>query len=157
MNIVKLEGNIVKDLFVSTTGKVAKFTLAIHDGKRTDFVDCAAFGENMAFATANFAKGDTVSVEGSIRSSSYTNKSGVKVYGVEVCAEKLAVVQKATPKAETGESAPAPVAPEMPEQASAPEAAPAQVPEQPAAQAPAQPEEMKIPEQAQDEALPFAS
>ena len=72
---------------------VAKYTLAVDreytkDGeKEADFISCTAFGKNGEFAEKYLRKGMKIAVIGAIRTGSYTNKDGVKVYTTEAVIE----------------------------------------------------------------------
>lgn len=96
MNNVVLMGRLTRDPEVKvTTGEnsmsVARFTLAVNrrfknaEGKYdADFINCVAFGKTADFVTQYFHKGDMMAVTGEIRTGSYTNKEGVKVYTTDV-------------------------------------------------------------------------
>lgn len=81
MNRVILTGKIIKDakLYKGT----AKYTVAVRDDDRVDFIDCSAFNEDAKFAIENFRKGAEVTIEGAIRNNSYM-KNGGKVYRIEI-------------------------------------------------------------------------
>lgn len=72
---------------------VARYTLAVdrkfkRDGEPTaDFINCIAFGKNGEFAEKYLHKGIKILAEGRIRTGSYTNKDGVKVYTTDVVVE----------------------------------------------------------------------
>lgn len=69
----------------------ARYTLAVdRGGKQTegqqsaDFIVCNAWGKNGEFAEKYLLKGIKICVEGSIRTGSYTNREGQKVYTTEI-------------------------------------------------------------------------
>lgn len=69
----------------------ARYTLAVdRGGKQTegqqsaDFIVCNAWGKNGEFAEKYLQKGMKICVEGSIRTGSYTNREGQKVYTTEI-------------------------------------------------------------------------
>ena len=72
---------------------VAKYTLAVDrpkskDGEQeADFISCTAFGKSAEFVKNYLRKGMKIAVIGAIRTGSYTNKEGVKVYTTEVVVE----------------------------------------------------------------------
>ena len=79
-------GRITKDIELQTgkTGsEYCKFTVAIdrekdkNGDKKTDFVDCTAFGKTAAFVQKYFKKGDGIIVFGRFESDKYTGKDGI--------------------------------------------------------------------------------
>ena len=79
-------GRITKDIELQTgkTGaEYCKFTVAIdrekdkNGDKKTDFVDCTAFGKTAAFVAKYFKKGDGIIVLGRFESDKYTGKDGI--------------------------------------------------------------------------------
>ena len=101
MNLVVLEGRLVADPEIKyTTGENAsanmRFTLAVNrDFKNAsgnydaDFIQCMAWRNNAEFINKYFHKGDPISIIGNIRTGSYTNKDGVKVYTTDVYVDKV--------------------------------------------------------------------
>ena len=88
-------GRITKDIELQTgkTGsEYCKFTVAIdrkkdkNGDKKTDFIDCTAFGKTAAFVQKYFKKGDGIVVEGRFESDTYDAKDGTKrtKWGVSV-------------------------------------------------------------------------
>ena len=69
---------------------VARYTLAIDrrfkkDGQQeTDFINCVAFGKTAEFAEKYFHKGIKILVHGEVRTGSYTNREGRKVYTTDI-------------------------------------------------------------------------
>ena len=92
MNFVGLMGRLCKDPETRySTGDspmaVSRYTLAVdRRGKKdeADFISCIAFGKSGEFAEKYFRKGMRVLVSGHIRTGSYTNKEGKKVYTTDV-------------------------------------------------------------------------
>jgi len=79
----------------------AQFSLAVNrsfknkDGNYdADFPRIVAYGKNAEFAEKYFKKGTSISVIGEIRTGSYTNKDGVKVYTTDVQANQFGFVGK---------------------------------------------------------------
>ena len=79
-------GRITKDIELQTgkTGsEYCKFTVAIdrekdkNGDKKTDFVDCTAFGKTAAFVAKYWKKGDGILVCGRFESDKYTGKDGI--------------------------------------------------------------------------------
>lgn len=73
---------------------VARFTLAVDRGVRrdpnnpeqqtADFPSCIAFRKPAEFIEKYCQKGTKIIVEGSLRTGSYTNRDGIKVYTTDV-------------------------------------------------------------------------
>jgi single-strand DNA-binding protein len=69
---------------------VTRYTLAVDrpfkkDGEQSaDFIRCLCFGRTAEFAEKYFRQGMKVAVTGSIRTGSYTNRDGQKVYTTDV-------------------------------------------------------------------------
>lgn len=70
------------DLAVNRTFKDADGNYGV------DYIHCVAFGRNAEFAEKWFKKGTQIAVEGSIKTGSYTNRDGVKVYTTDIFVEK---------------------------------------------------------------------
>lgn len=91
MNQVILMGRLCRDPEVRYSAEglaVARYTLAIDrytkESRETDFINCVAFGKRAEFAEKYFRKGMRICVSGSIRTGSYTNKEGKKVYTTDI-------------------------------------------------------------------------
>lgn len=97
MNKVNLVGRLTKDVTPNySTGENAnancRFTVAVNrkfKNKETgqydaDFISCVAFGKTCEFIAKYFHKGDPIGISGNIRTGSYTNKDGIKVYTTDV-------------------------------------------------------------------------
>lgn len=97
MNKVDLVGRLTKDVTLNySTGENAnascRFTVAVNrkfKNKETgqydaDFIGCVAFGKTAEFISKWFHKGDPIGISGNIRTGSYTNKDGIKVYTTDV-------------------------------------------------------------------------
>ena len=73
----------------------AKFSIAVNrrfkkeNEPDADFINCTAFGKIAEVIEKYFTKGMKMEVVGEIRTGSYTNKDGVKVYTTEVAAEEV--------------------------------------------------------------------
>ena len=74
---------------------IARYRLAVdrkfkRDGEPSaDFISCVAFGTAAEFAEKYLAKGSKIELAGKIKTGSYTNKNGEKVYYTEVLATEL--------------------------------------------------------------------
>ena len=89
MNKVILMGRLTADpeiRYNSKTGEpVAGYTLAVDRGENAaDFIRCAAFQKQAEFAEKYLKKGTKILIEGAIRTGSYTNRDGQKVYTTDV-------------------------------------------------------------------------
>ena len=76
--------------------RVAIFTFAVSrdfknkDGEYdADFMPCVAFGKKAAYVERTCKQGTVVAVVGRIRTGSYTNKDGQKVYTTDVHADSV--------------------------------------------------------------------
>ena len=101
MNRVLLTGRLSRDPQVRTgkdaegnERKVAHYSLAVQrrrgkDGQEeADFIDCTAFGRGAEFAEKYLTKGTRIALQGRLRSGSYTNRDGAKVYTTEVIVDE---------------------------------------------------------------------
>lgn len=96
MNLVALVGRLTRDVEVKyTSGEnaqaVARFSVAVQrqfknrDGNYdADFINCVAFGRTAEFVQKYFRKGSMIGIRGEIRTGSYTNKDGIKVYTTDI-------------------------------------------------------------------------
>lgn len=104
MNRVILVGRLTADVDVNyTTGENtranARFSVAVNrtfknadGGYDADFIRCVAWGSQAEFVNKYFHKGDMIGLEGNIRTGSYTNKDGQKVYTTEVYVDRVEFV-----------------------------------------------------------------
>ena len=99
MNKVILMGRLTRDpdvRYSSGDGStaVARYTLAVdlrfhRDGDATaDFIGCVAFGRQAEFAEKYLRQGTKIAITGRIRTGSYTNREGRKVYTTDVVVEE---------------------------------------------------------------------
>ena len=119
MNRVVLIGRLTKDPEVRySQGKdpvaVARYTLAVEkrysrDLEQTaDFIPCVTFGKAAEFAARYLARGMRIAVEGRIATGSYVNKSGQKIYTMEVVAESHEFADARRAKAQEADKSEAP-------------------------------------------------
>lgn len=102
MNSVQLVGRMTKDVDCRVTQSgtyVSTFTLAVNrtfktnDGVEADFIQCVVWGKK-AESTANYCgKGSLVGIKGELRTRSYDNKQGQKVYVTEVLCDNVEFLQ----------------------------------------------------------------
>lgn len=97
INLVILEGRLTRDVELQKTanGKsLARFTIATDEGKTKDgtkisnFPNCEAWGQPADFIAQYAHKGDTVSVQGRIRTGSYDD-NGTTRYFTSITADKV--------------------------------------------------------------------
>ena len=99
MNKVLLVGRLTRDPEMRTTGTgmvVTRFSVAVNqnftnkNGERgVDFINCSAFSKAAENIAKYCKKGSLVSVEGSIRTSSYDGQDGQKKYSTEVACSQV--------------------------------------------------------------------
>lgn len=99
MNNVTLVGRLTRDIEVRYTQNsntaTCKFTLAVdRDRKKqeTDFISCQAWG-NTAEALGKWCrKGNRIAVSGSIRTGSYEDRNGNKVFTTDVNVDRMDIL-----------------------------------------------------------------
>lgn len=91
LNKVILMGRITRDLETRQTqnGKLMlKFSIAVDrgsgDSKTTDFINCVAWEKRAEFISKYFGKGNMIAIIGNIKTGSYGDKDGKKVYTTDV-------------------------------------------------------------------------
>lgn len=91
INSVMLSGNVLKDAFVSPTGKVVKFTVVNHNGdNKESYIPCQAFGSKLVAQAERLQKGDHVVLGGRMNQSSY-KKGEQTINVVELTVEIICV------------------------------------------------------------------
>lgn len=102
MNSVQLVGRLVRDPEVRYTdggSTVTRFSLAVDrrfkrdDGDNADFISCITFGKTAEFMEKWFRKGQKIGLTGRIQTGSYINQEGIKVYTTDVIAENVEFVE----------------------------------------------------------------
>ena len=100
MNHVQLIGRLTKDVNLRYTqsGKaVASFGIAVDDGygenKTTDYLNIVVWGKAAETCGNCIAKGSKVGISGKIKTRSYEDKDGKKVYVTEVVADMYSGVE----------------------------------------------------------------
>lgn len=93
MNKVIEMGRLTRDpdiRYSQDNKAIARYTLAVDRPKRNgedagaDFISCVAFSNNAEFAEKYLKKGTKILLEGHIRTGSYTNNKGDKVYTTDI-------------------------------------------------------------------------
>lgn len=92
MNKVILMGRLTRDPDIRDAAEtmVARYTLAVDRrsaSRETDWIPCVAFGHGAEFAEKYLSKGTKIVVTGRIRTGSYTDRDGKKVYTTDVIVE----------------------------------------------------------------------
>lgn len=97
INTVILLGRLTADAELKTSASgisYCRFTVAVDrqtrqgEEKKTDFINCVAWRQTAEFISNWFRKGQMIAVEGSIQTSSYTNRDGARVYTTDVLVSK---------------------------------------------------------------------
>ena len=98
-NSVTLVGRLTRDLELRyTQGQnmaIARFTIAAdrnNKEKEADFINCVAFGSIAERLTKYVGKGNRIVAVGSIRTGSYDNRDGKKVYTTEVYVDNISII-----------------------------------------------------------------
>ncbi len=95
MNSVALTGRLTKAPELRYGGQdgntaIARFTLAVDDGRDTDFINIKCFGRTAEWVEKWLSKGSRAEVTGKIKTGSYeSQKTGGKVYYTEVLANAV--------------------------------------------------------------------
>ncbi len=98
LNRVVLVGRMTRDPELRRTGSgsaVTSFTLALNrnynsaDGQQADYIPCVVWNKVAENVEKYCAKGSLVGVEGRLRSRTYDNAQGQKVYVVEVVCDSV--------------------------------------------------------------------
>ena len=98
MNRVVLAGRMTKDPELRRTGNgsaVTTFTLALNrnyqsnDGQKADYINCIVWNKTAENVDKYCSKGSLVGIDGRLRSRSYDDKDGKKVYVVEVVCDSV--------------------------------------------------------------------
>ena len=90
MNNVSLTGRLTREPELRYGGQdnstaITRFTLAVDDGKDTDFINIKCFGRTAEWAQKWLSKGSRAEVTGKIKTGSYeSQRTGSKVYYTEV-------------------------------------------------------------------------
>ena len=95
MNNVSLAGRLTREPELGYGGQdnstaITRFTLAVDDGKDTDFINIKCFGRTAEWAQKWLSKGSRAEVTGKIKTGSYeSQRTGSKVYYTEVVANSV--------------------------------------------------------------------
>ena len=96
MNKVVLMGRLTRDpelRFAAVSGTaVSRFAVAVDRKKKddgADFINCVAFGKTAETISQYLVKGRQILIEGNIRTGSYENDEGKKIYTTNVNVERF--------------------------------------------------------------------
>lgn len=89
LNLVAIQGNLVdKPNIVGKENNVARFSIAVNNGfgekRETVFVDCVAFGKQVAVIEKYFEKGKQIIVNGALAQNKWEDAEGNKRSRLEV-------------------------------------------------------------------------
>ena len=102
MNKVQLTGRLTKDPDVRQNGEtlIARYTLAVDRKDEADFISCVSFNKTADNIQKYLGKGSRVGACGSIRTGSYVNKDGAKVYTTDVVVNEIEFLDRKEKKEE---------------------------------------------------------
>ena len=99
MNVVAIMGRLTYEPELRVTPSnvsVLRFQIAVdrsytpkNQERQADFIDCVAWRQTAEFISRYFHKGSMIAVEGSIQTSSYTDKNGNNRKQIEVVANNV--------------------------------------------------------------------
>lgn len=99
LNVAVIMGNLVADPELRQTPSgvaVTSFTVAVSRSfvkqgaeRQSDFIDVIAWRHTAEFVTKYFKKGQTIALKGSIQTSTYEDKNGVKRKKFEIVADEV--------------------------------------------------------------------
>ena len=99
MNNVTLVGRLTRDIELRYTQNsnvaTCKFTLAVvrdRNKEETDFISCQAWGKTAETLVKWCKKGSRIAVQGSIRTGSYEDRNGNKVFTTDVNIDRLDII-----------------------------------------------------------------
>lgn len=100
MNKIIMMGRLTRDPEVrysqgASQTAVARFSLAVdrrykREGEpEADFFNCTSFGKQAEFVEKYLRQGTKILLTGRVQNDNYTNRSGEKVYSVQIIAEEI--------------------------------------------------------------------
>lgn len=98
---------------------VCSFTVAVNrnyrkDGEQdADFISCTAWRQTAEFINKYFRKGSAIIVEGSLHNNNYTDKNGVKHYGMDIAVDQVNFGESKKNATESTQNAPQSGAPQF--------------------------------------------
>lgn len=109
LNKVMIMGRITADLEVKKTNsgkEYVNFSVAVDQPprvgeKRADFFRCTAWGSTAVFIGRYFKKGSMILLEGAMHNDDYTDKDGVKHYGMSMTVQSVSFTGERQQEAES--------------------------------------------------------
>lgn len=109
LNKVIIMGRITADIVMKKTSsdkEYTNFSVAVdqpprNGEKKTDFFRCTAWGGTAAFIGRYFKKGSMILLEGSMHNDDYTDKDGVKHYGMSMTVQSVSFTGERQQEAES--------------------------------------------------------
>jgi single-strand DNA-binding protein len=95
MNSANITGRLTADPELKTTGKgdkMCRVTVAVDREtaeKEADFIRVVTFRQSAEFLSNYCNKGDTIGVSGKIRTGSYEDRDGKKIYTTDIFADRV--------------------------------------------------------------------
>ena len=95
MNICTMNGRIVHDLELKTSGDKTFITFTIandtgyKDHKKTNFIKCVAFGKTAETIGKFFSKGSPILISGELTQNTYEDKTGAKRDSYEIIVKEF--------------------------------------------------------------------
>ena len=92
MNVLNISGNLTGDLTLKYTANGKAYsvaTVAINNGKETDFLPIKVWGEYGVKLIPILVKGKKVFATGTVENIEYTNKEGKKAYYTEMVVNQI--------------------------------------------------------------------
>ena len=87
MNVLEISGNLTGDLTLKYTANGKAYsvsTIAVNNGKETDFMPIKVWGEYGIKMIPYLVKGKKVFATGTVENNEYTNKEGKKAWYTEL-------------------------------------------------------------------------
>jgi len=123
MNQIHLLGRLTADTELKRTPSgvpYCRFRIAVkrkfakENDIKADFFNVVAWNKQAEIVNSSFKKGEPIIVHGEVRNSDYTDKKGIKHYGVEILANSIefSLSAKSPPEQNTGYTESPPMAAE---------------------------------------------
>ena len=116
MNVVAIMGRLTYEPELRVTPSnvsVLRFQIAVDrnyspkgQDRQVDFIDCVAWRQTAEFISRYFHKGSMIAVEGSIQTSSYTDKNGNNRKQIEVVANNVSFCGNKSANNSSGQAPP---------------------------------------------------
>lgn len=122
MNSITLWGRLARDPIIKwIEGRenqekmcIARYTLAVNrqdsyrnkaeSAQTADYIPCVTYGKNAEIVERFFKKGTAVVINGRLKSGSYTNKDGQKIYTLDVQVDRQEFTERKAVREQTAEA-----------------------------------------------------